>query len=472
MSATNKTATTHAPFVSRRKFLRGTGGVTLGLPLLDAFSRNLKAQAAEPGYAIFLCEENGVQQAPGFGPEPERFWPSKTGAMTTASLAADTGRAMSVLSAHAEMLTAVRGASFSFPGNGCGHSGGGNQVLTAHKVSPDLEKNKSLGMGESVDHFISKALVNREPLALYAGPKYGYINDHISHRGAKDVIIGENNPWIAYSKIVGMTGGDQAAQKLLATRRKSINDLLRGEVKELLARKDLSKDDRTRLDLHFTAIREIELKLVTEFTPAKVEEFKAINGQHRTDPNRLKVVSLQHDLIVFALASGHSRVAFLQVGDGTDGISFTIDGVKLPSFHHISHRINSDGSDGTPIDGADLMHHKIDRLRLQSFAELLTKMQATKLPTGSLLDLGYVVWTNQIADGHHQYKNVPYLVAGKAGGYLKPGQFLDLPKFTNNKLLNTLANAAGVRRAGGGLVEDLGDSSNPKGIIPQMLASG
>jgi Protein of unknown function (DUF1552) len=470
MSAKTNTATTHSPFVSRRRFLRGTGGVTLGLPLLDVFSRNLKAQAAEPGYAVFVGEMNGVQQSPGFGPEPERFWPTQTGAMTTASLGADTGRAMSVLAPYADKLAPIRGVAFSFDGNGCGHSGGGNQVLTAHKVSPDLDKNKSLAMGESVDHFISKTLTQREPLALYAGPKYGYINDHISHRGTKDVIVGENNPWIAYSKIVGMTGGDAAAQKLVATRRKSINDLVRTEVKELLGRKDLSADDRTRLDLHFSAIREIELSLVTEFTPAKIAELKSVDGQHRTDPNRLKVVGLQQDLIVFALASGHSRVAFLQVGDGTDGVVYTVDGAAVPNFHHISHRINSDGAEGTPIDGADLMHHKIDRIRLTSFGNLLGKMAATKTPTGSLLDLGYAVWTNQIADGYHQYKNVPFIVAGKAGGYLKTGQFISVTKVVNNKLLNTLANAAGVRKASGALIDDLGDPSNPKGTMPELMA--
>ena len=67
----------------RRRFLRGAG-VVLGLPLLDGF-RLKQAQAAGPaaGYAVFLVDMNGVQQNPGYGPEPERFWPSKAGALTT-----------------------------------------------------------------------------------------------------------------------------------------------------------------------------------------------------------------------------------------------------------------------------------------------------------------------------------------------------------------------------------------------------
>ncbi len=459
------------PGLSRRRLLRGAGGITLGLPMLDVFvPRGRNARAVEPGFAVFIAEMNGVQQNPGFGTEPERFWPSTPGSLTTAGMTADSGRATSELAAYAQQLLVVRGIGFAFPGNGCGHSGGGNQVLTAAKVSPDLTKNKSLGMGESLDHFISKSLTTREPFALYAGPKYGYINDHISHRAAKDVIVGENNPWVAYSKIVGMTGGDAAAQKLVATRRKSINDLLRGEVKELLARSDLSRDDRTRLDLHFSSIREIELGMAAALPPATVTALKSVDGQHRTDDNRLKVLELQFDLIAFALASGYARVAFLQHGDGTDGIGYTIDGSKLPNYHHISHRINSDGAEGTPIDGADLMHHKIDRLHLKEFGKLLDKLAAVKTPAGSLLDLGYAVWTNQQGDGYHQYKNVPFLIAGRAGGYLKTGQYLDLPKTMNNKLLNTLANAAGVRKAGGAAIDDFGDPSLAKGTIAELIA--
>lgn len=457
-------------FVDRRRFLGGAG-VAVGLPLLEGFMpKRARAAAAVPGYAVFLVDMNGVQQQPGFGTEPERFWPTNPGPLTKASMTADAGRAVGELSAHAESLNIIRGVGMAFDGNGCGHSGGGNQVLTAAKVSADPAKNKSLAMGPSADYRISQALVGKEPFALYAGPKYGYINDHISFRGPKDLIIAESNPWTAYSKIVNMAGGGGAAQELVLSRRKSVNDLVRGELMALRKDSRFSAADRQRLDMHFASVRDIELQMVKELPADKVAAMKSVDGQHRTDDNRLKVLALEFDLAVFALASGQHRVAFIQHGDGTDGIGYTVNGAKLPSFHHISHRINGDGSEGTPISGADMMHHQIDRIHLRHFGMLIEKMAAAKTPTGSLLDLGFAVWTNQLGDGYHQYKNVPYIIAGRAGGYLKTGQFLDLPKVMNNKLLNTLITAAGVRESSGAPIEDFGDPSLPKGLLPALLA--
>ena len=60
-----------------------------------------------------------------------------------------------------------------------------------------------------------------------------------------------------------------------------------------------------------------------------------------------------------------------------------------------------------------------------------------------LFDKSFVMWTNHVADGpSHSFKNVPTIIAGNAGGYLKQGQYLDAGNTTNNKLLNTLINAA------------------------------
>jgi hypothetical protein len=62
---------------------------------------------------------------------------------------------------------------------------------------------------------------------------------------------------------------------------------------------------------------------------------------------------------------------------------------------------------------------------------------------------------------------VPHVVWGNAGGYLKTGQFIDAGNATNNKVLNTLITAAGVRK-NGGPVEDFGSGAG--GQISGMLA--
>ncbi len=465
--------------VTRRRFLRGAGGVAVGLPLLDVLQPKpvRGAVPAKPVYAAFLTNMNGVQQA-GFGAEPERFWPTALGALTKASLAADSGRATSELAEHAERLLMVRGVKLPFLSNGCAHSGAGNQLLTAAKVSDIPDKNKSLAMGESVDNYIARQL-GVEPLALYAGPKDGYINDHISFRGAKDLRVAENNPYLAYTKIVGAGGattGDAAAK--LASRRLSVNDLIRTETNELLARTDLSALDRQRLEMHRDVIRDIETKITLTLPPEEIGALKGINGQHRQGANRQKVDELQMDLMAFSLASGYTQVAFLQSGDGSDAVEYTVDGKLYPRFHLVSHRAATDGAigDGTMPDAVN-QHHQIDRIKMRQFKYFLDKLASYSTPEGSLLDIGYAVWMNQVGTGNHNFHNIPYLIAGKARGFFKTGQYFSAsgsldssPKnnVNNNKLLNTFINAFGLRKAGGAPVDDFGDVSLETGALSQI----
>ncbi|MEN9580581.1 MAG: hypothetical protein RJA70_3590 [Pseudomonadota bacterium] len=458
--------------VPRRRFLYGVGGVALGVPLLDAFMpRSARAQAVvAPAFAVFQVEMNGVVQEN--GQETERFWPGATGAITSQSLAADPERSLSVLSEHAPRLTLVRGLDFAFDGSGCGHSGGGNQVLTGHRVSAMPTKNKSLALGESVDHRIARAIQpGQEPLGFYAGPKGGYISDHVSFRGDKDLAVAEGNPWLVYSKMVGGGGVmPNAATELRGKRSRSINDLVRGELMDLLGRPDLSSDDRARLDLHLTAVRDIERKMVGTLPQDRLDALQALDAEHKSDDSRFKVVELQNELMAFAIASGYTSVAWFQNGDGTDGAQYEINGQKTPSFHQVSHRIFSDGSMGDPIPDAVSLHQQIDRLRLGQFKKFLDTLAAYDTPEGNLLDTGFVVYTNQQATGSHSYKNVPYVIAGTARGFFPGGRFVDVGGKSNNLILNTLASAAGARNDAGNYVDDLGDPSLPKGLISELMA--
>ena len=67
-------------------------------------------------------------------------------------------------------------------------------------------------------------------------------------------------------------------------------------------------------------------------------------------------------------------------------------------------------------------------------------------------------------------RSLPIIIAGSAGGYLKQGQFVNAGNVTNNRLYNTLATAAGVRR-NGGPVEDFGGSGLTGGILDALIAS-
>ena len=89
----------------------------------------------------------------------------------------------------------------------------------------------------------------------------------------------------------------------------------------------------------------------------------------------------------------------------------------------------------------------------------------------NLLDDSATIWLNDLATGvgHSRY-NLPYVIAGSAGGVLRQGAYVDAGGVTNNKFFNTIINAVGCRKENGAPVDDFGDSSLDRGQVPEMLA--
>jgi hypothetical protein len=76
------------------------------------------------------------------------------------------------------------------------------------------------------------------------------------------------------------------------------------------------------------------------------------------------------------------------------------------------------------------------------------------------------MWTSHVAVGpSHSFSNLPIIIAGSAGGYLKQGQYVNAgSNVTNNKLHNTLATAMGLPTS------DFGGSGLSGGTIAAMIA--
>jgi hypothetical protein len=467
----------------RRAFLRTVGGLGIGLPFLEglpersAFAQ--EAAALAPTFGMFICTANGVVQA--FRQEPEKFWPTELGPLTTESMQAFAGdRATGLLADYASKLLIVKGVNYPFGNRGCGHALGLTQCLTAAQPAGDAQS--AVATGVSADTLIASELhpAGVEPLTLYAGRKGGYIDEKLSFRAPNQVRAAEGNPWNVYQRLTGLvqpeTGAGSGNAELLASRRRSVNDLVREELNSLMSLPSLSGDDRARLDLHFTSVRDIENDMLAMAAcSAERLDIPAIQAMNegsafrRTDNTIEDVAKLQIDLAAFAFACNASRVATLQIGDGTDGTRYTINGAQAERFHWISHRQTSDGNDGQPIANAVEIHIEIDRLRMLTFKHLLDRFSSYSMPNGTLLDASYALWTSHVAIGpSHSFNNLPMIIAGGAGGYLRTGQYVDAGGVGNNRLLNTLITANGVRRNGGPVV-DFGAPDLQGGLIDSLV---
>jgi hypothetical protein len=313
------------------------------------------------------------------------------------------------------------------------------------------------------------------------------IPGYVSYVSAKQPRVYIDSPYKAYQSIIGVVGNgsnanaaETEAQLRRVNRSKSINDLLRAQIKDLLARPELSKSDLERLDQHLTAIRDIEVKMsTTTFTipEADITSMKNMDGKPYDQNNREAAIRLHMELMAFAVAADYTRVAVLKIGDRIDDHQYTVDGQKF-KFHDASHRAVTNGEN---------LHHAIDRLIFGHYKYLLDKLSSYTTPTGALIDQGVSIWANQCATGAHSFSNVPWILAGSANGVLKQGQFVTVgtgkmpggsqdgkggdPSVSGvNKMLNTVLNVAGVTQSGGAPTDNFGDASLPKGYFSELLA--
>jgi hypothetical protein len=457
----------HSPkTMKRRFFLRGLGGVVVGLPMLDIFMpRGARAQdAPKKIYAAFMLQQNGCIQ--GHGDDPELFWPRAEGTIQKAAmLGADAGQTTSQLADYADKLNFVRGLDFHYSNN---HDGGPVAALTGAPVRGS--GTSQLPNGESADYFISQRMTGKEPLTLYAGRKNTFRDDALSFNPGGELRVGDNNPWNVYQRIMDLEGVDPVTVDKIAKRRLSVNDLVREDLEALLSRSDLSKADRDRLDLHFTNIRDLETGIIRPVEPILDQgAIQSVDGEHTENGNMEKVVRMMLDMIAFSFASDRVRTATLQVGGCNDHTRYTINGVEAPPFHYVSHRVMSDGGDGPRIDNAIELHHQIDCIHARYFKHLLDRLSAYDSPEGgTLLDSSVNLWINSVSDGPpHSGRDVPCVLAGNAGGFLKTGLHLQADGYTS-KVLNTIISACGVRKEDGGLIDDFNDPEG-RGLIDEIV---
>lgn len=477
--------------VNRRAFLRGASSIAIGLPFLESLqSHSAWAQSAQPVFSFFICGANGVVA--------NDFHPSAAGALSEATL----GKNTKVLAPYANSLILLRGIRFNGNMTNCGHAQGAAMVLTGKAITTG--GNTATSTNESADTLLARELNGgRDPIALYSGLKEGYINERLSFVAAGQVRAAETSPKTAFQRIFdqasdeGFGGGGTATPAPTTTpepgtpaemapvldditaRRKSVVDFVRDELMTLQGRQGLNAADQARLEAHLTGLRKIEVA-VTPGDPGSTDpgdvitqppvvsaacssdidashfDFTPPRGMSGEDQE--KTALLHMEIVAFAFACNVNRTATLQIGDGTDHTIYNVPSNSRGwKFHHVSHRVQSDGNAGNDPT-ALAAHSEIDGVRM---ATLLKGIQA--FDSYGLLDRSFLMWTNHVSDGpSHSFSDLPYVIAGNAGGYLKTGQAIRSNNETNNKVLNTLISAAGVAKT------DFGGTA--AGIIDAMKA--
>lgn len=452
------------PRIRRRQFLRGLGGVTVGLPFLETFApRRASAQtAATPKRLAIFFNHNGVNM--------DKWFPTTAyGALTPASFI---GTGMEPIASYAPKALLPRGLhqvprGFGRdPGGGDDHARGVGCKFTA---SPLADTTERYATGVSIDQVIAKA-VNpgaKGALNLMVGYRSKDVLGCISYVSAGQQASPFQDPWKAFKDWVG--SGSPTAGTMVdraAMRRKSVLDLVKAEFDALKANTAVSKQDRDKLDLHFSTIRDVEIGMGAAGLPAcnlpaaRAAEIMAINPSTITlDSQYQKIGGMMLDVMALAMACDYNRVVTLQWGSGAGGPIFSWLPPALNTMynhHKLSHGSTTDGGPMGTLPEADWKSAllSIDQWYSTQLKGLLDRMAAYTEPGGTLLDNSTVLYMNDLGDGlGHNWMDLPVMLIGGCQGYFKQGQYIKMTVGTGtandidaptNQLCTTLANALGV----------------------------
>jgi hypothetical protein len=313
-------------------------------------------------------------------------------------------------------------------------------------------------------------------MTLYAGNLNNfYIEERLSFDDNARVRAAVDNPYKLYTALTsvaapagssGGTGGTGSTgtggtggsgptmQSELLRKRKSVNDLVAAEINSLIQSPKLSAADKERMKQHFDSIRQVEIDMMDMGNQMALygcsmdgvdEDAVQALQSWRYNPTNVpnggieNIAELHMAMVALAFACDHNRTGTLQWGDGTDHTVYeTPSNATLGkwNFHHISHRVQSDGNVGQNAT-AEAAHAEIDMLRMQTLARGLNHFRDR-----GLADKVAVVWTNHVAEGNHGMRNVPFIIWGNAGGTIKQNAYVDAAGAQNNQLFNNIITAA------------------------------
>ncbi|RYG25157.1 DUF1552 domain-containing protein [bacterium] len=214
-----------------------------------------------------------------------------------------------------------------------------------------------------------------------------------------------------------------------------------GRLKASLGGRDVRK-----LDEYFTAVREIEQRLVKfeNGEAAKIAAGVARPGGVPSDYG--EHIRLMGDMMILAFQADLTRVCtFMFANDGSNR-SYVPAGVS-EGHHDISHHGN---------DPAKLAKKAaIDRFHVEQLAYILKKMKSIKEGNGTMLDNTMLLYGAGISDGNrHNHDDLPLVLAGGAGGRLKTGRHMTFePNTPLTNLFLSMMDTMGVP------AETLGDST-------------
>lgn len=399
--------------LDRRAFLKGLGGVSLALPVLDAMGAEVTNQIPRRFCAIYTAngmslpkEEHGLDEWSWFpraekngdfvfGKSTEPFSPFRKQMSFLGGLHHPSGPKADPHTCSDMWLT---GAPLHNPKPGTYNTAGLDQVIALH----------------------TKQFCRQPSLILSIDAGTGYLSrtGTISYSLEGRPIPAENNPRRIFDRLFRGDRGSLEQEHAKLQRRIKLVDAVASSAKSL--DQQLGKSDRERMDQYLTSLNEVESRLVASErwidVPLKKQDYTHLNLDASNESEPAEYYRNMFDLIALAMDADISRsVAFMLNREDGMGISDTFP-LKLglsKTHHNLSHATDKEGQ---------LQFAKYDLFLSQQIAGFLKRLTEYQDRQGSVLD-NTVVLFGSGASTTHNSRNLPTMVAGGANMGLKHGNY-------------------------------------------------
>ena len=442
---------------TRRRFLRGIGGVALALPWLDSVVPAAAIKPVAKRMAHFYVPIGVVRR--GFFPgEADHVIPKGNLGNVMKSLGEQNPclavseldqltPTMQPLQGMKDKINLITGMDRTFQQGTDVHAQCASCYLSSAR--PNTIQGSAWPLDRTLDHIVADQVGSTTPFSTLEFSCN-------SHRDNKESIYFDNISWYGTGHLApSIREPRKMYQRLFSTREidqyRDITSLVLEDANAL--KRELGYSDQQKFAEYFESIRAIETqmdrleKMKTELSRVDFEEPAEAylpRGQY---------IRLMGDLMVVALQTGLTNVTTFMVGPERWDTPYQFEGLfdKPRSHHQMSHNQTQ------MID--DLL--KVDQFHMEQYAYLVNKMDRIVESDGtSLLDNTLFTYGSGLGDGStHQYNDLPIIMAG-GGSRVKSGLHVNMPEGTPlANLWLTQARLMGVD------IEEFADST---GIIDQL----
>ncbi|MEY3660979.1 MAG: hypothetical protein RLZZ169_1805 [Pseudomonadota bacterium] len=429
--------------LDRRSLLRGVG-TALALPFLDAM---VPAGVALAQTAAMPRPRFGAIYIP-HGATMSRWTPPTEGRDFTFS---EILTPLEHLRSHLNVVTNLSHAQAYGPG---GATGNHNRSSATFLSGAKAEMGAQPYLGITADQLVARHLGQDTPLpslelmieeaSISCGDGSCAYRNTISWQNETSPLPMQNKPQVVFEQLFG-DGADAVQRDARRAQSLSLLDSVTTQINTL--DKQLSAEDRSRLDKYLTDIREIERRI--KQAASRLTDDIDIPGKPTGVPNDIEEhIKLMYELTALAWQTEITRVSTFLMCCELSGTVYPKSGVR-DGFHTLSHHSNNEDNKAR--------FALINRYHVSLLAQFLDRLASIEDGDGSLLDHSLVLYGSGMSDGNsHNHDPLPILLAGHAAGTLEGNRHLVLPEKTPmaNLLLGML-DKLGVPE------QSFGDSTGP-----------